>query len=125
MRRRVHRPPPAVQVEALAVLAARMVTLEDPAAALGRVKGAFVRLRPPEGTSPEEVSSWRLRTLAAGARAVRVLPAPAAALVPVSSDRSGAEAAESFREEALKLAEETGDIAVLALAKKILDEVGA
>jgi len=107
--------------------AALLVTLEDPRAPLTEeIRGAFVRLRPPEGTTPEEVSAWR-EEVSRRARAVRVIPPPRAADVPLASTRvdAAAEKVGSFREEALSLARETGVDGVEALVLRILDEVGA
>lgn len=104
--------------------AARLVTLDDPASPTTLAQDAFARLRPPEGTDPETVASWR-ESVAKVAKAVRVIPPPKAALVPAASDRSDDVPVGTIREEATKLAEETGNDAVIANVSRILDEVGA
>lgn len=117
---------PLVRALAVGDSAARLLTLEDPEAPVpAEAAGAFVRLRPPEGSSPDAVETWRARA-AAVARAVKVLPPPRADDVPLAStrvdvgDRTG-----TIREEATRLAAETGSDHVVALVGKILDEVGA
>jgi hypothetical protein len=122
VRRRVR---PQVRIDVRAVgNPARLVTLEDPNAPPTMAQDAFARLRPPEGTTPEAVASWRL-VVEKVARAVRVVPAPQAALVPQASERSDTSACGSIRQEAEALAVETGSDAVVALTADLLDEVGA
>lgn len=103
-----------------------LVTLETRSESnLDRARGAFVRIRPNEETNPEELSQWR-ESVARVAVAVRVVPPPKAALVPAASDRSDVDdPIRTIREEATRLAEETGSEAVKANTKRILDEVGA
>lgn len=129
MRRRVHprasTSRAAVAVDVRKLEATRLVTLDDPAGDAASASGAFVRLRPPEGTSPEQTALWR-EAVARVALAVRVVAAPRAALVPASSDRSDDdEPVGTIREEAEKLAAETNDPDVVALVARVLDEVGA
>lgn len=102
-----------------------LVTLDDPDAGTEQARGAFVRIRPPEGLTEDQIDSWR-RSAAKVARAVKVLPAPKAAEVPVASHRPDTSAVKvgSIRVEAMKLARETENKGVLALTKRILDEVG-
>lgn len=103
----------------------RLVTLDDPASSPETASGAFARLQPPEGLSPVEVDSWRER-VAAVARAVKVLPAPRSADVPTASQRVDEdEVVGTIRDEAMALAEETKNPAVIELVTKTLDEVGA
>lgn len=126
MRRRVKARNPGVTptVETIPVeTAVRLVTLEDPAKGLRSAVDAFVRLRPQEGMAPVAIASWR-DSVARVARAVKVLPAPRAADVPAASHRPEVKVG-SIREESLKLAEEAGNEAVLAMVTTILDEVGA
>lgn len=129
MRRRVFRREPAPSngpwVEVRRINAARLVTLEDPNGPTTLAQDAFARLRPPEGTDPETVASWR-EAVSRVARAVRVVPPPKAALVPAASDRSdNSEHVGTVREEATRLAAETENEAVIANVKRILDEVDA
>lgn len=105
---------------------AALVTLEDPDAPLPHLDGVFARLRPPADTEPMRVDEWRDIVLRAGARAVRIVATPRSAAVPVSLDRSSEFAnVGTFREEALALAEETGENAVVDFVRRVLDEVGA
>lgn len=127
MRRKVHpgldrsnREPRILEVS---LEASRMVTLEHPNADLESARGAFCRLRPPEGTSATETASWRERVTSV-ARAVTVLSAPKAAEVPAASAREAAPSA-TFREAALELATETGDKNVLLAVGLFLDKAGA
>ncbi len=122
MRRRVHRASKVV-LSVRRVDASRMVTLEDPSGEAEPARQAFARLKPPEGTTPDQVAAWR-NVVAAVARAVRVVPGPQAALVPVSSERPGVTVG-TIRQEALELARETGDPQIEALTETILDRVGA
>lgn len=128
MRRRVFRKVPATssaRIEVRRIEAARLVTLDDPDSPSTLAQDAFARLRPPEGTDPEVIASWR-ESVARVAVAVRVVPPPKAALVPAASDRSDVDdPVGTIREEATRLAEETGSEAVKANTKRILDEVGA
>lgn len=102
-----------------------MVTLEDPLEPPIRAKGAFARLRPPEGMTPAEIDSWRIH-VAKHAKAVKVLPAPKAADVPGEVQRVGEdEVVGTIREEAIALAKETKNKDVLKLVLSVLDEVGA
>lgn len=103
---------------------ARLVTLEDPAAPPQAAQDAFARLRPTPGTDPAVVASWR-DSVARVARAVRVVAPAQAAAVPLASTRVDDAAVGTVREEALRLAAETGDARVEALVAKLLDEVGA
>ena len=100
------------------------MTLEDPSADATTAADAFVRLRPPEGTTSEQVALWR-DVVARVAIAVRVIAPPRAALVPAASDRSDDSATGSIRDEAMKLAAETNDADVVAMTSRVLDEVGA
>ena len=113
------RDPEVVRIED----AARFVTLDDPTQPPTMAQGAFVRLQPSEGMTPDEVSSWR-DLVAKVARAVRVVPAQRSADVALAQmrpdDRVG-----SIREEAEALAAETGDAEVVNLVRATLDEVGA
>ncbi len=105
--------------------AAYLATLEDPAEGERRAAGAFARLRPPPGTAPEIVEDWRSR-VAKVARAVKVLPSTQAEEVPAASTRVDAEEkVGTVREEAERLAAETGNERVVLIVKSILDEVGA
>ncbi len=125
MRRRVYPPKPTVSVSIRHVPdPSRLVSLDDPNAGPESARGAFARLRPPEGTTGEQTAAWR-EAVARVAQAVRVVPPPRAALVPAASDRSDAGPVGSIREEATALAEETGDTTVKQLVAAILDEVGA
>jgi hypothetical protein len=104
--------------------AARLVTLEDPNADATPARDAFARLRPPEGTSPDAVSSWRA-VVEKVARAVKVLPSLHADDVPAASTRVGeGEEPGTIREEATALAAETGNPDVVSLVGRLLDEVG-
>jgi len=127
MRRRVHKAVhnmPAIR--AVAVRGpVKLVTLEDPNAPPTLAQDAFARLRPPEGTSPDAVASWR-EGVAKVARAVKVLPSLRGDDVPNASTRVDVdEKVGSIREEAMGLAEETKNPHVVALVKRLLDEVGA
>ncbi len=102
--------------------AVRLVTLEDPASGLRAAQDAFVRLRPPEGLSPGVIDSWRF-SVAKVARAVKVLPAPRASDIPVSSHRAEHKVG-TIRQEAIKLARETKNEEVLKYVTQVLDEVG-
>jgi len=103
---------------------ARLVTLEDPGGDLGAVAGAYARLRPPEGTTPDAVGQWRER-VAKVALAVKVLSASRAADVPDASTRvNAADVVGDLREEATALARENGDERVVAIVAEVLDEVG-
>lgn len=102
--------------------ATRLVTLESPDDDLSAARGAFCRLRPSEDMTSDEVSSWR-ESVAAIALAVKVLPTPKAAEVPDDLRRPG-ETVGTIREEAMRLAEETGDKHVVKLVTEILNEVG-
>lgn len=103
---------------------AELVTLES-REETADLRGAFVRLRPPPNTDPATVEEWRA-DVAKVARAVRVVAPGRSALVPLSSDRSDEEVeVGSIREEAEKLAEETGEEKVVSYVKSVLDEVGA
>ena len=127
MRRRVHRTEPRSLEDRLRVLpveTSRLVTLEEPGEAPEEARGAFARLRPPEGTPPSAVTEWREKVDRV-ALAVRVMAAPKAADVPLASTRVDAEKPGSFREEALRLARETKDPAIEAFVLRKLDEVGA
>jgi hypothetical protein len=128
MRRRINPPKksPVPGLEIVRIKApARLITLEDPSAAPTRAQDAFARLRPPEGTSGDAIASWR-DLVARVALAVRVVAPPRAALVPMASTRVDAgERVGSVREEALALATETDDDAVVALVTTLLDEVSA
>ena len=119
MRRRVREPGPSIEV--VPILApARLLTLEESGAAPRTVQDAFVRLRPPPDTPEDDVASWRDLVASAGALAVRVLPAPRAAL-PDALSRPAASG--TLRDEALALAvEEGGEIETLV--RRIVDEVG-
>lgn len=125
MRRRLHPKPttPAIEVVGISK-AARLVTLGDPDAPPTLARDAFARLKPPEGTSPDAVTSWR-DSVAKVARAVRVVATPTAAAVPVASTRVDETEVGSIREEALQLAEETKNPHVVELVARLLDEVGA
>lgn len=103
----------------------RFVTLESPDLPLTIVAGAFVRLQPPEGMTPDAVAAWRDQ-VAKVARAVRVLPQLTAADVALANKRAGEdEVVGSIREEAEAIAAEMGDPEVIDLVKRTLDEVGA
>lgn len=120
MRRR----PSRTCVHVVPVQASRLVTLEDPDAAPEAARGAFARLRPPEGTSPEVIASWRA-SVARVARAVKVLAAPRSEEVPAASTRVDAEEkVGSLRQETLALARATENPFVVDLTKKLLDEAG-
>lgn len=101
-----------------------LVTLEDPQEDPQVARGAFCRLRPPEGLSEHETASW-LQQVAAVAIAVKVLPSPKAADVPNEAQRAlEGEKVGTIREEAMSLAKQTKNEAVISLTKKILDDVG-
>ena len=103
----------------------RLVTLEDPASPPTLAQDAFARLRPPEGSPPDVVASWR-DSVAQVARAVRVLPTRFDASVPLASERNDDRAeVGSFREEALALARETNAPEVVDLVALICDTNGA
>lgn len=103
----------------------RLVTLEDPSASPTSARGAFARLRPPEGLPAAEVDAWR-QAVAKVAMAVKVLPAPRAADVPADSHRVDlGEKIGTIREEALALATDSDNPAVVQLTTQLLDEVGA
>lgn len=105
--------------------AVKLVTLEDPNAPPTAAQDAFARLRPPEGLTALQVDSWR-DVVAKVARAVKVLPAPRSADVPTDSKRTAAEdRIGTVREEALLLANETGNPGVIAMVTEALDKVGA
>jgi hypothetical protein len=103
--------------------AARLVTLDDPGETPEVARDSFARLRPPEGTSAEDVTRWRAR-VATVARAVRALPPPRAALVALAHARPEGGEVGTIREESDRIARETGDDEVVNLVTKILDEVG-
>lgn len=103
---------------------ARLVTLEDPNGATTPAQGAFARLRPPEGATPDAVASWR-EEVAKVARAVKVLPSLRSDDVPAASTRVDGARAGTIREEALSLAEGTKNPQVVELVSRLLDEVGA
>lgn len=103
----------------------RLVTLEDPGAATTSARGAFARLRPPEGLPATEVDAWR-QAVAKVAMAVKVLPAPRSADVPADSHRVDlGDKIGTIREEALALAADSDNQTVVQLTTQILDEVGA
>ena len=126
MRRRVHARPRAGKavVRVVPVAAVRLVTLDDPTADPEGARGAFARLRPPEGTSAAEIGEWRAR-VAPVARAVRVLAPPREDAVALALTRVNAEERiGDFREEATALAAEAPE-GVAIIVAEILDEVGA
>ena len=101
-----------------------MVTLEDPSKPPTLARGAFARLRPPEGATADEVDAWRA-SVALVAKAVRVLPMQHAADIPSDSARvENGEKIGTLREEAMILAAETDNPQVVGLTTQILDEVG-
>lgn len=86
---------------------------------------AFARLKPPEGLTPLQIDSWR-NLVAKVARAVKVLPAPRSADVPVDAHRvEEGERIGTIRDEALALATDTKNGEVVEMVTRILDEVGA
>lgn len=103
--------------------AVRLVTLEDPTGGLRKAKGAFCRLRPGIGHTPEEIESWR-DSVARVALAVKILPSPKAADVPAASHRPDYKVG-TFREETMKIVNETENKDAIKLVKTILDKVGA
>lgn len=126
MRRRVFRRPKTPRIRVVRFEEASvLVTLEMRSESnLDAARDAFVRIRPKEEIGGEELSRWR-ESVAKVAKAVRVVPPPKAALVPAASDRSDDIPVGTIREEATRLAEETGNDAVIANVVRILDEVGA
>lgn len=103
--------------------AVRLVTLDDPKASPQAARGAFARLRAPEGMSAPETASWR-DSVAAYARAVRVVAAPRAAAVALTSARADvADEVLGVREEATALAAATEDPQLIAFVERILSEV--
>lgn len=128
MRRRLHpkkTPDAEPGLEVVRVEAVRLVTLEDPKVPPTPAQDAFARLRPPEGMTPEAVTSWR-DTVAKVAKAVQVVATTHAAAVPLKSTRVDlAVKVGSIREEAKALAAETNDGEVIAMVDRLLDEVGA
>lgn len=103
--------------------AARMVTLDDPAAGVHEAQGAFARLKVPEDLGPVETDVWR-RSVAAVARAYRVLPPPRSAVLAAVLSRGNTNAMQGVREEALALARAAGDPELLADVERTLSEVG-
>lgn len=100
---------------------APLITLDDPHGDPMSARGAFARLRPPDGHPEDETRSWR-DVVAGIAIAARVVPNPRRAAVPrpaVIADT----AATDIREEAMRLARETGDVGTVTLVETILDEV--
>lgn len=113
----------SVQVEGIPFEGiAELVTLEDPTEDPGRARNAFARLRPPADHPEDETRSWR-DSVAAQAIAVRVLPPPRRAAIPLPA-LAALTPAVGIREESLRLAAETGDPAVLELTESVLAEVG-
>jgi hypothetical protein len=116
--------PGGVNVRAYRADAVPLVTLEDPAGPPEKAAGAFARLRPPEGTTPDQVDAWR-DVVALKAIEVMVLPIPQADDVPLAEARSPrADEVGTFRAEAERLAKESGpDVEVFVNA--CLDGDGA
>lgn len=116
---------PGVKLEVTAVARpSRLVTLDDPASPSTLAQDAFARLRPPEGSPPDVVASWR-DSVARVARAVRVLPTRFDASVPLAAERDDDRVeVGSFRDEALALARETKNDAVVDLVALICDTNG-
>jgi len=102
----------------------RLVTLENPGEGTQEARGAFARIKPPEGTPVAETDAWRL-LVARHAIAVKVLPTPKSADVPNDSQRvKEDEHIGTIREEALILANETENEEVIDLTTAILDQIG-
>ena len=102
--------------------ASRMMTLEEVGEVPQEAQDAFVRLRPPEGTTPDETSSWAILARKR-AKAVRVLPVPRSAVVPIEVARADGAPVLGIREEAIAIAEESGDSELLALVQRVLGEL--
>ena len=102
--------------------ASRMMTLEEVGEVPEAAQDAFVRLRPPEGTTPDETSSWAI-LVRRRAKAVRVLPAPRSAAVPIEVARAEGTPVLGIREEALAIAQESGDPELIALVGQVLGEL--
>lgn len=102
----------------------KLVTLEHPDEDQEAAHNAFCRIRPPKGLTDAEIDSWAY-SVRKIAKALTVLPAPRSADVPDDAQRVGEdEVVGTVREEALKLAKETGKDAVVKMTTQILDEVG-
>lgn len=102
-----------------------LVTLDDPKAWSAKaVAGAFVRLRPPEGMTTDEIAAWRA-AVAKVAIDVKVLPPPKADDVPNASARVDVgEKVGNIREEAMRIARETERSAVIEIVDRTLAQVG-
>lgn len=112
-------------IKTVRVETSSLVTLEHPEEGTEAARGAFARLAPPEGLTEDEVASWR-QSVALVAKAVKVLPQPKAADVPMDASRPVEdEEVGTIREEAMALAEATKSKRIIKQVSDILDEVGA
>ncbi len=99
----------------------RMVTLDDPTSPIQQARGAFARIRPPEGLGVAETRSWA-DSVRAIARAVRVLPTRRSAHLTTST-RVDAKPVGSIRDEVADLIREANDPELFTLNEEILAEV--
>lgn len=112
------------KVRVVKIEAVSLVTLDTPEDAPRKAQDAFARIQPPQGMPGVEIEAWR-DSVAKVAIAVKVLPAPKSADVPDDSRRlSEGEKVGTFREEALVMAKETKNDAVVQCASQILDAIG-
>ncbi len=102
----------------------RLVTFDDPDVDVEEARGAFARLRPPDGWTDAQGEAWR-DMVQERAIAVKVLPRGKLDELPDDAWRTeeGVNVG-SIREEAMVIAEATGNQDVVKLTGEILDEVG-
>ncbi len=99
---------------------APLLTFEDPGAPAEEARGAFARIRPPEGQPAGETAAWR-DLVAARAIAVRVVAPPRRREVIAAAERPAPSA--DVRAEATALAAATGEPEIVALVESVLSEV--
>lgn len=125
MRRRLSTRVDKLKVKTIRVQTAPMVTLDSPEDDAELARDAFVRLTPQEDMSEDDIESWR-DSVAKVAKAVKVIPPPKSADVPLEAGRiEEDEEVGTIREEAVAVAQETEKEEVVKQTLRILDEVGA